>query len=321
MRHLPAEAANSCCSLEAVVDARRVAKKLKIPHYLVDVEEAFRDRVITPFEEGYLSGVTPNPCAMCNRYIKFGKLWDWAREAGADYIATGHYARVLEGSEGPELWRGQSRDKDQSYILYTLTQQDLKHILFPVGSLDKGAVRALAEDRGLVTAHKPDSQELCFVANNDYRSYLREHRPEAVNEGRIVDTGGREVGRHQGIAFYTVGQRRGLGVSSPIPLYVLGVDPDANEVVVGPREDGLVSTLHVTGVAGPGVPVGPVSGNLQVRAHGHARPASWTPTAEEGAEVEFAAPEWGVTPGQVAVLYAGDRLLAGGRITRGSGRP
>lgn len=315
MRHLPAEAANSCCSLEAVVDARRVAKKLHMPHYLVDVEDAFRERVIEPFETAYLTGTTPNPCAMCNRYIKFGKLWEWAREQGADYIATGHYARVVEGDGGPELWRGMSRDKDQSYILYTLTQDDLRHILFPIGHLDKSAVRAIAEERGLVTARKPDSQELCFVANNDYRSYLREHRPEAVNAGRIVDTGGRERGRHQGIAFYTVGQRRGLGVQAPIPLYVVGVNPEANEVVVGPREEGLVTGFQVTDVAGPDAPGDIESGDLQVRAHGHARSARWNPSGSE-ARVSFETPEWGVTPGQVAVLYQGERLRAGGRITR-----
>jgi tRNA-specific 2-thiouridylase len=315
MRHLPAEAANSCCSLEAVVDARRVAKKLGIPHYLVDVEGAFRHDVIEPFEDAYLRGVTPNPCALCNRHIKFGKLWEWARGQGADYMATGHYAQIRAGEQGLELWRGASRDKDQSYILYTLTQDDLRHVLFPIGHLQKPMVRDLVEARGLATARKPDSQELCFVPKNNYREYLRTHRPEAVQEGRIVDSGGREVGRHQGIAFHTVGQRRGLGVQAPVPLYVLGVNPEDNEVVVGPREEGLATGMTIRDVVGPDVPASIAQGHVQVRAHGHDRPASWTP-GEEGAEIRFESPEWGVTPGQVAVLYEGDRLRAGGRITR-----
>ncbi len=315
MRHLPAEAANSCCSLEAVVDARRVAKKLGIPHYLVDVEDAFRHAVIEPFEDAYVRGVTPNPCAMCNRHIKFGSLWDWARDRGADYIATGHYARIREGEDGLELWRGAAREKDQSYILYTLTPDDLRHVLFPIGHLQKPVVRDLVEARGLATARKPDSQELCFVPKNDYRGYLRQHRPDSVQEGRIVDSGGRELGRHQGIAFHTVGQRRGLGIQAPVPLYVLGVNPEDNEVVVGPREEGLAMGFTVTDVAGPDAPPGIFSGSVQVRSHGHDRPACWVPT-EQGAEVRFEAPEWGVTPGQVAVLYEGERLRAGGRITR-----
>jgi len=222
---------------------------------------------------------------------------------------------VVEGPDGFELRRGTSREKDQSYILYTLTEDDLRHILFPIGSLEKSEVRAFAEDRGLVTARKPDSQELCFVPHNDYRSYLREHRPEAVREGRIVDTAGRELGRHEGVAFYTVGQRRGLGVQAPVPLYVLRVDPQANEVVVGPRDEGLTGGFRVTGVEGPAVPSREATGEVQVRAHGHARPAAWRPEGSD-AVVRLGEPQWGVTPGQVAVLYDGDRLRAGGRITR-----
>jgi tRNA-specific 2-thiouridylase len=316
MRHLPPEAANSCCSLEAVVDARRVAKKLGIPHYLVDVEEAFRQHVMDPFEEAYLAGTTPNPCAACNRFIKFGALWEWAKDQGADYLATGHYARIVERPDGVrELWRGKDRGKDQSYILYSLGQDDLAHILFPLGDLTKAEVRALAADRGLVTAGKPDSQELCFVAGNDYRQYLKAERPDAVRPGRIVDTAGRTVGRHEGVAFYTVGQRRGLGLSAPIPLYVVAVHAAANEVVVGSREEAMAEAITVADVRGP-LPMGASArrAEIQVRAHGAVKAGIWTAVGAEMARVRFDQPEWGVTPGQIAVAYDGDRLLAGGRI-------
>lgn len=315
MRHLPAEMANSCCSLEAVVDARRVAKRLGVPHYLVDVEEPFREHVMAPFEEAYLAGTTPNPCAACNRYIKFGRLWEWARSQGADYLATGHYARVVEHNGRHELWRGADRGKDQSYILYTLTEEDLAHILFPLGDMTKPEVRAYAAARGLTTASKPDSQELCFVAGNDYRAYLRAQRPDAVRPGRIVDTGGRILGDHEGVAFYTVGQRRGLGVAAPIPLYVVSVDAGANEVVVGSRAEAMASRVRVVDVvrAARSDP-GPLRVEVQVRAHGAVKPAWWMPLPDDAASVRFEQPEWGVTPGQIAVAYEGDRVAAGGRI-------
>ncbi len=317
MRHLPPEAANSCCSLEALVDARRVAKKLGIEHHVVDVESAFTEHVIRPFEEAYLGGQTPNPCAACNRYVKFGALWDWAAAAGADHIATGHFARVVRAADHWELWRGTEMSKDQSYILYTLGQADLAHILLPLGDWTKAAVRAYAEERGLVTAHKAESQELCFVAQNDYRRYLEEHRPEARAVGEIVDTKGQQLGRHGGIAFFTVGQRRGLGVQAPTPLYVVGVDAAANRVVVGTREEALARAAAVTAVHYPDGQVPPVvTGHVRVRAHAAEAPAVWRPVGSDRAAVEFVEPEWAVTPGQVAVLYDGPHLVAGGRIER-----
>jgi tRNA-specific 2-thiouridylase len=317
MRHLPPEAANSCCSLEAVVDARRVAKKLGIEHHLVDVEETFADRVIRPFEEAYLAGQTPNPCAACNRYVKFGALWDWAKQAGADFIATGHFARIVDRGDHRELWRAADTAKDQSYILYTLGQDDLRHVLFPLGEWTKAMVRAYAAEKNLATARKAESQELCFVAQNDYRRYLEEHRPEVRAAGDVVDTSGRRLGRHEGIAFYTVGQRRGLGVQAPTPLYVVAVDAAENRVVVGTREEATTERAQVVAVHYPdGRAPGPVTGTVRVRSHAQEAAADWIPDGTDRATVRFHHPEWAVTPGQVAVLYDGDHLVAGGRIDR-----
>ncbi len=317
MRHLPPEAANSCCSLEALVDARRVAKKLGIEHHVVDVEAPFAEHVIHPFEEAYLAGQTPNPCAQCNRYIKFGALWDWAAAAGADAIATGHFARVVRARDHWELWRGTDAVKDQSYILYTLGQEDLAHVLFPLGEWTKAQVRAYADEQGLVTAHKPESQELCFVAKNDYRRYLAEHRPEAEAAGEIVDTAGRRLGQHAGVAFYTVGQRRGLGVHAATPLYVVGVDATANQVVVGTHDEALAREAEVALVRYPdGRLPGDVAGTVRVRSHAKETPARWHPLGADRAAVQFTPPEWAVAPGQVAVLYDGPHLLAGGQIDR-----
>lgn len=317
MRHLPAETTNSCCGLDAIVDARRVAKKLGIPHVLVDVEEPFFDKVIAPFEEAYLQGLTPNPCAMCNRHIKFGAMWDWAQSQGADFLATGHYVRVRERHGEFQLLRARDRHKDQSYLMYTLGQDDLKHLLFPLGDLLKAQSRHIAEDRQLVTAHKPDSQELCFVPKNDYQGYLKEHRPETQRVGDIVDLKGRILGKHQGIAFYTVGQRRGLNVISSEPRYVVGLDSDTNRVVVGDRHDAerseaLIEEVHyVSGRA----PEWPLWGDAKVRYNMEPARARWTPSGSE-ATLRFEDPQWALSPGQVAVLYQDDALIAGGKIAQ-----
>ncbi len=319
MRHLPAETTNSCCSLEAIVDARRVAKKLGIPHYLVDVEQPFFEKVIQPFEEGYLAGTTPNPCALCNRNIKFGAMWDWSKSRGADYLATGHYVRVREAEAGYQLLRGRDHAKDQSYLMYTLNQADLEHLVFPVGEYSKQEARAIAEDYGLVTAHKPDSQELCFVPKNDYQGYLKAHRPEALKTGEIVDTAGRVVGQHEGIAFYTIGQRRGIGVAFAEPHYVVALDAQQNRVVVGLRED--VETLRIvvedTRYVGETPDVATVlQGAAKIRYNMDPREASWEIGPDAHANLAFDEPQWASSPGQVAALYRGEVLLGGGKIIR-----
>ncbi len=319
MRHLPAETTNSCCGLDAIVDARRVAKKLGIPHYLVDVEEPFFEKVIAPFEAAYLNGYTPNPCALCNRNIKFGAMWDWAKSQGADYLATGHYVRVRERDGRYELMRAHDHSKDQSYLMYTLGQDDLHHLLFPLGGMTKSESRQVAESRGLVTAKKPDSQELCFVPKNDYQGYLRENRPEAIRPGEIVDTHGDVVGEHQGIAFYTVGQRRGLRLTSAEPRYVVGLDAVRNQVVVGAREDAesrLARVEAVNYVSGQ-IPDLPLAGRVKVRYNMEPAPARWIPRGLE-AQVEFEEGQWAISPGQIAVLYQDDVLIAGGKIEKPS---
>lgn len=319
MRHLPAETTNSCCGLDAIVDARRVAKKLGIKHYLVDVEDPFYEKVIMPFEEAYLNGTTPNPCALCNRHIKFGAMWDWAQSQGADYLATGHYVRVLEQDGRFQLMRALDHQKDQSYLMYTLGQNDLKHLLFPLGTLTKAESRAMAEQRGLVTAHKPDSQELCFVPKNDYQGYLREHRPEAYQVGEIVDTKGQVLGEHHGVAFYTIGQRRGLQVTAPEPRYVVGLDATQNRVVVGTRHEAerREATIEAVHYVSGQIPELPLSGQAKVRYNMEPAAAQWEPMGE-GARLLFDQPEWAISPGQVAVLYQDDVLVAGGKIQRPS---
>lgn len=230
-------------------------------------------------------------------------------------MATGHYARIMERDGRFELWRASDHAKDQSYILYTLTQEDLAHILFPLGSLTKTTVRALAAERGLATAHKPDSQELCFVPQNDYRRYLEEHRPEAVNPGEMVDTAGQVIGSHRGIAFYTVGQRRGLGLSSPIPLYVVGVEPQANRVIVGSREEALASGFTAVDVNYPDlVDPKPFTASVKVRSGGEPAPCFWEPLPGRRARITWDEKQWAMTPGQVACAFQGDHLVAGGRI-------
>lgn len=320
MRHLPAETTNSCCSLEAVVDARRVAKKLGIKHYLVDVEKPFYEHVIAPFEAGYIQGITPNPCAMCNRHIKFGAMWEWAKNQGADYLATGHYARVVEQEGRFLLMRGVDYHKDQSYLMYTLGQEDLRHLVFPLGGMPKTQTRNIAEARGLLTAHKPDSQELCFVPKNDYQGYLKDHRPDAEKVGEIVDTTGHVVGEHRGVAFYTIGQRRGLGLTTAEPQYVVKLDASENRVVVGSRDavdSQKVSVKHVH-YTDDKVPSDVMVGDVKIRYNMEPETALWTPDGDF-ARIDFKKPQWAVTPGQVAVLYQDDVVVGGGRIFRAEG--
>jgi tRNA-specific 2-thiouridylase len=336
------ESSNKCCSLEAVDDARRVADLLGIPFYLINVEQPFKQRVVDFTVASYLAGETPNPCIQCNRHIRFDYLFNYATSLGADFMATGHYARVRasegqrgrgtdEGGEangrlaagdasGPptyQLLMGLDGDKDQSYVLHVLTQEHLARVLFPVGEFTKPQVRQMAAERGLPVASRRDSQDLCFLADGDYRRFLRDWAPEgAIQPGPIVDSGGRVLGQHSGLPFYTVGQRKGLGVAAPEPLFVLRLEPANNTLVVGPAAElgrDHLTAHSVNWIAGQ-PPAGPVEAQVKIRYKARPAPAIVTPLPEGRAEVHLALPLRDITRGQAAVFYQGDACWGGGLI-------
>lgn len=315
---LPPDHEGGCCSLGAVEDARRVATRLGIPYYVINMGEAFEEAVIRPFARAYLAGRTPNPCLICNRDIKFGALLEKARQLGADYVASGHYARVMYDPrrERYMLRQGFDQRKDQSYALYQLAQDQLAHTLTPLGVLDKAVTRAIATRLGLVTARKPESQEICFVPDNDYRRFLREYTGLKENPGPIVDREGRVLGTHKGVAFYTVGQRHGLGLSGSQPYYVLEVDAEANRLVVGGREEGLREKLLATEVnliSRTAVPAAGLKVEAKIRYRVPQAGAEIIPHPTDPALVwtRFASPQWAVTPGQSVVWYEKDDDGAG----------
>ena len=301
--------AGSCCAGRDIRDARAVCDRLGIAHYVFDHESSFRDRVIDDFADEYLAGRTPIPCVKCNMGPKFTDLLALARELGADCLATGHYVRRVEGPEGAELHRGADPARDQSYFLFATTPAQLDYLRFPLGGMPKARVRELAAELGLGVAGKPDSQDICFVPDGDYASLVKKLRPEAEAGGDIVDEAGRKLGEHRGLIHFTVGQRRGLEIGgSPEPLYVLRLDPATREVVVGPKRALAVRAARIEGVNWIG---GGFSGPLTAKVRSLAKPVA---ARLEEDRVVFEAPEYGVAPGQAAVLYAGDRVLGGGWI-------
>lgn len=339
---------NKCCSLEAVDDARRVADLLGIPFYLINVEQPFKQRVVDFTIASYLAGETPNPCIQCNRHIRFDYLFNYALSLGADYLATGHYARVrrLEGNRLPvignrssdpsdqsaaspitghrspitdhcSLLAGLDPAKDQSYVLHVLTQETLARVLFPVGEYTKPQVRAMAAERGLPVASRHDSQDLCFLADGDYRRFLRDWSPKgAIQPGPIVDSGGHVLGHHSGLPFYTVGQRKGLGLAAPEPLFVLRLEPASNTLVVGPaaelgRERFLAHSVNW--IAGQ-PPAGPIAAQVKIRYKAQPAAATVIPLPDSRVEVRLAQPLRDITPGQAAVFYHGEECLGGGLI-------
>jgi tRNA-uridine 2-sulfurtransferase len=306
----------SCCTIDDLHDARRVASHLGIPHYIVNFERQFGEQVISNFVREYAAGRTPIPCVHCNGDLKFATLAARAEGLGATYVATGHYARVDRDAHGRYLLkRGVDASKDQSYFLFTLTQAQLAHAMFPVGDLDKTVVRAHARDLGLPVSDKPDSHEICFVADGDHTSFLEEQGVRA-GRGVIRDVAGRVLGGHEGVHRFTVGQRKGLGLSSPIPLYVVNIDAGENSVTVGPREALERATLTASGVnwiAG----VTPAAGTrvtAQIRYRHREAAARISPLENERVEVVFDAPQSAVAPGQAVVFYDGDEVVGGGWI-------
>jgi tRNA-specific 2-thiouridylase len=302
---------SGCCNVGAAEDARRVADALSIPFYVLNFAEHFEATVKRDFHEQYLAGRTPNPCVRCNHWVKFDALLDKAGALGADFLATGHYARVDRHGGRYRLRRGVDPSKDQSYVLWMLTQDRLARCLFPVGGQPKTATRAIAEELGLRTAHKPDSQEICFVRDGDFDAYVGESLPAAAVPGPILDAGGAVVGTHRGIGRYTVGQRKGLGIALGRPVFVTSIDPRSNAITIGDRDDLGASELTLTETSFVHErPEGHVL--VQYRAHGDAYPATI-----DGRTVRFDAPVEAAAPGQSAALYSvtdPSELIGGGII-------
>lgn len=311
-----------CCSQESVLSARAVCDMLGIRHQSVDVRPAFAELVIEPFCRAYAEGETPNPCVLCNRHIKFPALLDHARQAGADAVATGHYARIEFSGGRHRLLKGVDPVKDQSYFLYAMTDDERAHTLFPLGGFTKAEVRRIAADAGLPSANRPESQDICFVGPDGYDGFIRNLLPEAAKPGPFVDMRGRVIGQHRGIAFYTVGQRRGLGVAAGERLYVVKIDRATNTITLGLRESGMVSRFSVCDMRWTSPvwtsPVGGETIRCAVKVRSTAREVfSTLATLDDGdlACVELDQPQWAPAPGQAAVFYTGDEVIGGGRIS------
>ncbi len=306
-----------CCSAQDAGDARRVADMLDIPFYALDFESEF-DRIIDYFADEYLAGRTPNPCVVCNTWLKFGKLWSYGKQLQADFVATGHYARMVNSENGPELHRAADPEKDQSYVLFGLRGSLLNHLLFPIGGYRKEQVREVARRAGLAVYDKPDSVEICFVPDGNHAELIRNRRPQKVTAGRIVDTTGTVLAEHDGIEQFTIGQRKGLGFAAGERRYVLRIVPDDNTVVVGQREELLASVLTASRINWL-IKVRPhdtIRCTAKIRYRHHAAQATVRLLPEEGAGVEFEQPQSAVTPGQAVVFYDGDRVLGGGWIEK-----
>jgi tRNA-specific 2-thiouridylase len=324
------EKSNVCCSIETINLAKSVAVKLGIEHYTVDVRDAFYRHVIEDFCFSYLKGTTPNPCVLCNKYIKFDFLLKKAEELDAEAVATGHYARTdpmpydkgrntehkVQSTDRRLLKKGVDPKKDQSYVLYVMTQEQLSKTLFPLGKMKKEETRNIAEKLGLYTALRAESQDICFVGNDKYTGFIEAFSPESVQPGPIVNTAGKVVGTHKGIAFYTIGQRKGIGIPSLKPHYVVDIERNRNTIVIGSRSDAMKKIIKVKGLNWISI----VSLSEAIRAHVKIRstmteaPATITPVSDDGVIVEFDELQWAPAPGQSAVFYNSDTVLGGGMI-------
>ncbi len=309
---------HTCCSLDDVEDARSVAYRLGMPYYVFNFADDFREKVIRRFAESYAAGCTPNPCIDCNRFMKFDRLFDRAKILGCDHVATGHYARIEEQNGKFVLKKALDPAKDQSYVLYTMTQEQLAHTLFPLGGYSKPEARQLAETGGLLNADKPDSQDICFAPDGDYAAAIERFTGRKPEPGDFVDADGRVLGRHAGLVRYTIGQHRGLGLHLPERMCVCAIRPEDNTVVLGPESslyhrDVSVAAVHwISGEA----PAGPIRCRAKLRYRQPEQPATVTPRPDGGADIRFDEPQRAPTPGQAAVFYEGDVVLGGGVIDR-----
>jgi tRNA-specific 2-thiouridylase len=311
---------NRCCTPEAMGLARQVAAQIGIPFYALDARESFRRVVVQYFLDSYQRGITPNPCMVCNQHIRWGFLLDQALAMGAEYLATGHYARLNRGEDGSlALLRGVDRSKDQTYVLSMLTTAQLSRSLFPLGGFHKAQVRQMAADRRLPASNRPDSQDLCFLGEGDYRQFLAENLPQVVQPGQIIDSGGRRLGEHQGLAFYTIGQRKGIRIAGPEPLYVIRKDMENNALVVGRRAelggDHLICGA-VNWVAGK-APGEALRAQVKIRYQAEEAWALIRLLDDGRVDVTFDQPLRDITPGQAAVFYDGETCLGGGIICEG----
>ena len=310
----------SCCGRGAIADANRVAAQLKIPHYVINLRKSFQRWVVDDFCKEYAMGRTPNPCIRCNQYIKFDVLWNRAKKMGAEYLATGHHANIFfdEASGRVHLKKGKDPQKDQSYFLYTMTQDQLARTMMPIGQLTKREVRKKAKELGLAVYQRPESQEICFIPNDDYTSFLEQKIPDVFQPGPIVDTENHVLGHHTGILHFTIGQRRGLGIAAPHPLYVLDIHPDSHKIVVGRNKDlyktrlvvSQLNLIHNSDISDPTT----VAAKIRYK-HKEAR-ALLIPIDKNKARLEFDSPQRAVTPGQSAVFYDKDLVWGGGIIER-----
>jgi len=308
---------NRCCTPQDTDLARRVADQLGIPFYLVNVADSFKRIVVDDFVRQYSAGQTPNPCIACNRHIRFGLLLNKALGLGAEKLATGHYARTgLLPNGQVQLLRGVDRNKDQSYVLSMLTQDKLRHVMFPLGELTKPQVRALAAQRKLPVAEKADSQDLCFLADGDYRGFLMRNAPEAARPGPIRDTSGRRLGQHHGLPFYTIGQRKGIGLAGPDALYVIALDVADNALIVGTANELGRQACHAAGMnyISGSAPTDPFQATAKIRYKAREAAVTVIPLPDSTAQVQFDEPQRDITPGQGIVFYAGEVVIGGGMI-------
>mgnify|MGYP004626119065 FL=1 len=310
---------STCCSLDDVEDAKSVARRMGMPHYTFNFQDAFRETVMDKFVRCYERGDTPSPCIDCNRYLKFGTLLHRAQELGCQYVVTGHYARIRRDPDTGRclLYKAADKAKDQTYFLYCLTQDMLEHTLFPLGELTKPQVRAIAEEHGFVTARKHDSQDICFVPDGDYTAFLERYTGKTYPQGDFLDESGKVVGKHHGAVRYTIGQRKGLGLAMGAPVYVCGKDMQANTVTVGPNSSLFSSALQANDWNWFPFPelTEPMDVTVKIRHSQFEQSGRVFPEADGFARVEFAQPLRAVTPGQAVVLYQGDMVLGGGTIT------